>query len=150
MLKQQIDQALKTALLSGDKELATTLRGLKSVILYEEVAKGVREQGLSDEEITTLLSKELKKRQESADLFRKGGNDQKADAELAEKRVIEGFLPQQLSDEELRVVVADVIREQDAKDMQSMGKVIAAVKQRVGASADGSRIAQAIKERLSS
>lgn len=69
MLKQRIDQDLKQALLGGDKVLATTLRGLKSVILYAEVAKGVREQGLDDEEILRLLAKEAKKRQESADLF---------------------------------------------------------------------------------
>jgi uncharacterized protein len=148
MLKQQIDQALKTALLSGNKELATTLRGLKSVILYEEVAKGVREQGLSDEEITVLLAKEAKKRQESADLFQKGGNSQKADAELIEKRVIEDFLPQQLSDEELQAVVDASIRKQGAEGMQGMGKVIAAVKEHVGVTADGSRIAQRVKERL--
>src|SRR6185369_11783185 len=99
MLKVRIDQDLKTALLAGDKTLATTLRGLKSAILYVEVAKGVRDEGLSDEEIVTLLAKEAKKRQESADLYVQGGSQERADAELAEKKAIEVYLPQQLSDD---------------------------------------------------
>ena len=60
MLKERLDQDLKKALLAGDKVLATTIRGLKSVILYAEVAKGSREQGLSDDEIIGLFAKEAK------------------------------------------------------------------------------------------
>jgi uncharacterized protein len=149
MLKEQIGQDLKQALLSGDKDRATTLRGLKSVILYAEVAKGVREAGLADEEIITLLAKEAKKRQESADLFTKGGADDRAAKELAEKKIIESYLPSQLSDEELQNAVDAAISEVGAADASGMGKVIGLVKQKVGASADGSRIAQMVKERLS-
>ncbi|MET0779310.1 MAG: GatB/YqeY domain-containing protein, partial [Candidatus Saccharimonadales bacterium] len=89
MLKQRIDQDLKVALLGGNKVLATTLRGLKSVILYAEVAKGVRDEGLGDDEIITLLAKEAKKRQESADLYEQGGSPERARLELDEKTVIE-------------------------------------------------------------
>jgi uncharacterized protein YqeY len=149
MLKAHIDQDLKAALLAGDKTLATILRGLKSVILYAEVAKGSREQGLSDEEIMTLLSKEAKKRQESADLYLKGGDSARAEAELAEKKIIEAYLPQQLSDDELRKIIDGVVSELDATTMQAMGQVIGAVKQKAGPNADGARIAQAVKERLS-
>ena len=109
MLKQQIEQDLKEALLGGQKDRATTLRGLKSVILYAEVAAGSREQGLSDEQIVQLFAKEAKKRQESADFYVKGGSQERADAELVEKKIIESYLPQQLSDEELLKVVDDAM-----------------------------------------
>src|SRR5690348_5859158 len=111
MLKSRIDQDLKTALLAGDKVLATTLRGLKSVILYAEVAKGMREQGLPDDEIVVLFSKEAKKRQESADLYKHGGNEEKAAAELEEKKVIESYLPAQMSEEELSKIIDQTIKE---------------------------------------
>jgi uncharacterized protein len=148
MLKQQIEQDLKQALLSGDKDRVTTLRGLKSVILYAEVAAGKRDEGLADDEIITLFTKEAKKRQESAELYRKGGAEERAAKELAEKVIIEAYLPQQLSDEQLAVAIDAVIAETAADGLSAMGKVIAAVKQKVGAQADGSRIAQQVKERL--
>lgn len=148
MLKQQIEQDLKAALLAGDKDRVTTLRGLKSVILYEEVAKGVRTEGLSDEAIIALLAKELKKRQESAELYKKGGADDRAAAELAEKAIIEAYLPKQLSDEELGALVDQVIAELGVEDPQAMGQVIAKVKQQTAGQADGGRIAAAVKERL--
>lgn len=149
MLKTQIDQDLKVALLAGDKTLATTLRGLKSVILYAEVAKGSREQGLSDEEIVGLLTKEAKKRQESADLYQKGGNEEKANAELTEKKVIEKYLPAQMSEEDLQKIIDSVMTETNLTSMQDMGKLIGAVKAKAGASADGAVIARLVKERLS-
>lgn len=148
MLKARIDQDLKTALLAGDKVLATTLRGLKSVILYAEVAKGTREQGLGDEEIVALFSKEAKKRQESADLYIKGGNEERASAELAEKKVIEAYLPAQLSDEELSSLVDEAIRSLGVSGPSAMGQVIGAVKQKTAGQADGGRIAQLVKQHL--
>lgn len=149
MLKQQIDQDLKAALLGGNKELVTTLRGLKSVILYAEVAQGLREQGLPDDQIVVLLTKEAKKRQESADLYTQGGSAEKAAAELAEKKVIECYLPQQLSDEDVQELVDQAVKELDASSLQQMGQVIAKVKEKAGAQADGARIARLVKERLS-
>ena len=148
MLKARIDQDLKTALLAGDKVLATTLRGLKSVILYAEVAKGARDEGLGDDEIITLLSKESKKRQESADLYKKGGNQEKAEAELAEKKVIESYLPSQMSDEDLSKVIKETIDQLGVSGPSAMGQVIGAVKQKVGAQADGARVAQSVKQQL--
>ncbi len=148
MLKQQIDQDLKAALLAGDKTLATTLRGLKSVILYAEVAKGSREKGLSDEEILVLLAKESKKRQESADLYLKGGSELRAQAELKEKAAIDVYLPKQISDEQLAKIVDDVVA-QIGSTTQVMGQVITAVRQQTQGTADGSRIAALVKERLS-
>jgi uncharacterized protein YqeY len=148
MLKRQIEQDLKQALLSGDKDRALALRTLKSVILYAEVAEGSRDSGLEDEAIITLLAKEAKKRQESADLYIRGGAEDRAAKELAEKLIIEGYLPKQLSDDELGAIVDAAVADSGASDPSAMGKVIGLVKQKVAAQADGSRIAQMVKERL--
>lgn len=148
MLKQQIEQDLKKALLAGDKERATVLRSLKSAILYEEVAKGVREAGLTDEAIVALFAKEAKKRQESADFYVKGDAEDRAANELAEKSIIEEYLPKQLSDEELGAIVEAVIADLGASGPQAMGQVIGQVKQKTGGQADGGRIAQMVKEKL--
>ena len=148
MLTARIDQDLKTALLAGDKVLATTLRGLKSVILYAEVAQGVRGVGLPDDQIIVLLSKEAKKRQESADLYKQGGNEERATAELTEKKVIETYLPAQISEEELVAAVDAAILQLGASGTAAMGQVIGLVKQKTAGQADGARIAQLVKERL--
>jgi hypothetical protein len=149
MLKQQLEQDLKKALLGGDREKATILRGLKSVILYAEVEKGLRETGLDDEAITVLFAKEAKKRQESAELYVKGGDQQRADNELREKAVIEEYLPKQLSDDELAAIVESIVADLPVSGPQAMGQVIGAVKQKVGSQADGARIASLVKEKLS-
>ncbi len=148
-IKEQIDADLKAAMLGGDKVLTTTLRGIKSAILYAEVAANKRDSGLADEELVSLLGKEAKKRQESADLYTQGGSEEKAKAELAEKLVIEKYLPKQMNDEALKNLVEAAVTETGAASMQDMGKVIGLVKQRAGAAADGGRIAQMVKERLS-
>jgi len=147
-IKEQIDADLKTAMLGGDKILTTTLRGLKSAILYAEVAANKREEGLTDNEVIDIFGKEAKKRQESADLYIQGGNEEKAKAEMAEKLVIEGYLPEQMDDESLKNLVEAAITETGAASMQDMGKVIGLVKQRAGAGADGGRIAAMVKEKL--
>jgi uncharacterized protein YqeY len=135
-------------MLGGDKILTETLRGIKSAILNVEVAENKRETGLTDEEVTTLLQKEAKKRQESADLFKQGGNEEKSLAEQAEKTVIEKYLPAQLSDAELDALIQSAIDELNASGPQAMGQVIGLVKQRSGGQADGGRIALKVKEKL--
>ena len=147
-IKDQLTSDLKAAMLGGDKTLATTLRGLKSVILNVEIAKGNRDEGLADAEIIELFGKEAKKRQESADMYTQGGSQDKADAELAEKQVIEKYLPQQLSDEELQTVVNKVAAELGGITQQLMGQAIGKVRAEVGATADGGRIAAAVKGKI--
>jgi uncharacterized protein YqeY len=150
MLKQRIEQDLKAALLQGDKQRVTTLRGLKSVVLYAEVAKGAREQGLDDKEIIELFAKESKKRQESAELYKRGNAPDRATAELEEKAIIDSYLPEQLSDEALKQIIETAVTELGADSIQAMGKVIAKVKEETQGAADGGRIAQLVKERLNS
>ena len=135
-------------MLAGDKTLVSTLRGLKSAIQYAEVEKGSREQGLSDNDIIQLLTKEAKKRQESADLYRQGGNEEKAAAELAEKVVIEKYLPEQMSEAEIAQLIDLAIKELGANNPQQMGQVIGKVKAEAKGTADGATIARLVQQRL--
>ncbi len=148
MLKERIEQDLKKAMLGGDKQRVSTLRVIKSAILYVEVAKGKREDGLSNEETIDLLSKEAKKRQETADLYFKAGEKERAEAELAEKAIIDGYLPEQLLDEDLKKIVQEAISSTGVTSVQQMGRVIGEVKKHAGNSADGGRIAKFVKEGL--
>lgn len=148
MLKQRLQDDVKTAMLAKDAGRLECLRGLKSVILYAEVAAGKREEGLDDDEIMSLFAKEAKKRQESADLYIQGGSQERAEKELAEKAIIEEYLPEQLSEEDIAKIVNDVLAVTGAADAKAMGQVIGAVKQRVGNTADGSLIAKVVKEKL--
>lgn len=146
--KEKIEADLKQAMLSGEKNLVTTLRGLKSVILYAEVEGGTRESGLEEDKVIALLQKEAKKRQESADLYKQGNDPERESAELAEKQVIEKYLPEQLSEEDIVKVVEEVIASTGASTPQQMGKVIGGVKAKLGAQADGAVIARIAKEKL--
>lgn len=148
-IKSQIDAEIKSAMLAGDKALVTTLRGLKATILNAEVAEGARESGLADDKIISLLQKEAKKRQESADLYKQGDREELAEKEMYEKSVIEKYLPQQMEESEIAIIVDEIISETGASGMQSMGQVIGLVKAKLGASADGSVVARIVKERLS-
>ena len=147
-LKTRIDADLKAAMLSGDKTLTTTLRGLKGALLNAEIEAGKRQEGLTDSEAIAALRKEAKKRKESAELFRRGGNQEKADAELVELEVIEKYLPEMMSDEDVAKAVHAAIEQTGAGSIQDMGKVIGLVKNQLGDKADGSVIARITKEKL--
>ncbi|HVC36651.1 MAG TPA: GatB/YqeY domain-containing protein [Candidatus Dormibacteraeota bacterium] len=148
MLEQKIEQDLKVALLSGDKNTTATLRGLKSSLLNLKIEQTKRDQGLSDQEVTAVLRKEAKKRQESADLYLKGGAQDRAQSELNEKALIERYLPAPLSEEGLIQIVTQTIAELGVNDPSAMGQVIAAVKQKTAGAADGAVIARLVKEGL--
>ncbi len=148
-LESRISEDLKAAMLAGQQQRVTTLRGLKSTLLYEKVAQKLpREQELADDEVVSLLARESKKRQESADLYVQGGSQERADAELQERAIIDAYLPEKMSDDELDSVIDDVVKELGVSSPQDMGKVIGAVRQKVGASADGATIARMVKEKL--
>ncbi len=147
-IKEQIEVDLKTAMLGGDKQTATVLRGLKGAVLNVEIQNGSREQGLTDEEMITVLAKEAKKRQESAEMYQQGGSPDRAEAELAEKVIIEKYLPQQMSETELIALIDKVIADTSAAGPQAMGQVIGAVKAQTAGTADGGRIAALVKEKL--
>ena len=148
MLEDKLEQDLKTALLAKNAQRVSVLRGLKSVLLNVKVAEGKRESGLNDDEVVAILAKEAKKRQESADLYEQGGRPEKAEAELAEKAIIEEFLPEQMSEEEVAALVDEAIAATGAKEQKDMGKVIGMVRSKAGAGADGALIARLTKEKL--
>ena len=144
MLEQQIEQDIKTALLAGDKQRALTLRGLKSAMLNVKVANGTRDTAMADADVIQILSKESKKRQESAELYVQGGAQEKADAELSEKALIDTYLPKKLSEVEVAAIVDEVI----ASGVSGMGPIIGQVKQQTAGAADGGMIARLVKEKL--
>ncbi|MBC7708331.1 GatB/YqeY domain-containing protein [Polaromonas sp.] len=146
MIETQLEQDIKTAMLAGDKVRVLTLKTVKSVLLANKVANGTRESILPDAEVITLLSKEAKKRQESAELYKQGGNDLKAEAELSEKALIETYLPKQLSEAEISMVVDDVLAQMG--DSAAMGPAIGQVKAKTNGAADGALIAKLVKEKL--
>jgi uncharacterized protein YqeY len=146
-LIEKINADLKAAMLARDEFATTTLRGLKSAILYEEVAKGKRETGLSDDEILAVIAKQVKQRDDSIAIYMGAGDRERMQNEAAEKEILAKFLPAQLSDAELTATAREIIAANNfvAGDM---GRAIANVKQKVGAAADGARIAKIVKELL--
>ena len=148
-MQDKIDQDLKQAMLNGDKSKAETLRTLKSALQNEAIAQNARDSGLADEQVIKVLQRESKKRQEAAELYNRGGSEERADAELDEKAVIDAYLPEQLSESELAKLVDEAIATTGADGPQDMGKVIGAVKAKAGAAADGAAIAKLAKEKLS-
>lgn len=147
-LKEQIDQDLKTAMLAGDKQTVTVLRGLKGAVLNVEIANNSRDKGLTDDEVIAVFGKEAKKRQESAEMYKQGNSPDRAQAELEEKAIIDKYLPQQLGDDELAQIIDEAIVSTGAQGPQAMGQVIGAVKAKTAGQADGARIAQLVKEKL--
>lgn len=149
-MQQQIEKDLKEAMLAGDKAKAETLRGIKSALLNEVIAAGARETGLPDDQVQKILAKESKKRQEAADLYKQGGADDRAGKELAEKTIIDAYLPEQLSEAQVAQIVDEEIAKAPDASMQNMGRIIGAVRGRAGGSSDGALIAKLVKDKLGS
>lgn len=148
MIKQQIEEDIKKAMLGGDKQLVSALRNLKSAILYAEVAAGKKDEGLPEAEVITLLQKEAKKRQESAEMYKKGGAPDKAVAEEYEKTVIDGYLPEAMSEEEVDKLIDEAVANVGELSRQTMGQVIGFVKTKAGGSVDGGTVAKLVQKRL--
>lgn len=147
-LKSQIDNDVKAALLGGDRFRADVLRGLKAVILNEEVAKGKRDEGLDDATIEQLIAKEVKKRLDSVQQYTDANRPELAEAEQNEAAVLEAYLPEQLSEDEIKKAVDETIAALGVSGPQAMGQVIGAVKGKLGNTADGATVARLVKEAL--
>jgi uncharacterized protein YqeY len=148
-MQDEIERDIKTALLAGDKVKAETLRNIKSALLNEAISQGARDTGLSDEQVQKILARESKKRQEAADLYKQGGADDRASAELAEKTIIDAYLPEQMGEGQVAKIIDEEIAEAGQVSLQDMGRIIGAVKSRTAGSADGALIARIVKEKLS-
>lgn len=146
-LKARIAEEMKAALLGRHRFRGDVLRNLKAAILNEEVALGKRDEGLSDSEVETVVAREVKKRKESAELYRANDRVELAEPEEKEAAILQEFLPKQLSEDEIRAMVEAAVADLGAT-MQQMGQVIGAVKAKAGNAADGALIAKITKETL--
>ena len=154
MLLDQLQSDLRQAQLGRDEIRVSTLRLLLSEIKNGEIAKGgpagsgSPAGGLSDEDIVLVVQKEAKKRKEAAAAFRFGGREEAALKEEAELKILEGYLPSRLSNEELTKLVEDTINELGASSLADMGKVMGAVMGKVKGRADGGTVSSLVKEKL--
>ena len=149
-LKVRLEADLKAAMIARDSFLCDVLKGLKSAIQNQEIATGKREEGLADADVESLFAKEAKKRDEAAVLYEQGGNQEMADKERAEKVVIAKYLPEQMSEEDIKSLVVEAIAATGAAEVKDLGKVIGMVKSKAGNSADGALVAQIAKSTLQS
>ena len=147
-LKARITDEMKAALLGGNRFRGDVWRNVKAAILNEEVSLGKRDEGLNDAEVEKVLAREVKKRVESAELYRSNGRAELAEPEEQEAEILREFLPEQLSEAEVMAIVEDVIVNMNDVSMQKMGQVIGTVKQKVGNAADGALVAKIVKEKL--
>ena len=145
MLKEQINADLKTAMLARNAFETTVLRGLKASILDEEVKLGKREEGLNNDEIETLVAREVKKRKEAAGLL----DEERAENELKEAEILSKYLPEMASEDEIRAAVKAEISAMGEASIKQMGAIIGKMKAKFGNSADGAVLAKIVKEELS-
>jgi len=139
-LAERLRQDVAAAMKAGDRERVGTLR-----LVLSELQKAAKD-GDGDE--LAVLRRERKRRQESAGAFRGGGRPELADAEEAEARVIEAYLPAELSDDELRAIVADAVAQTGASSPRDMGQVMKASMAQVAGRADGRRVSALAQEAL--
>jgi uncharacterized protein len=147
-LKERLRADLNAAMRARDQVRMRTLRMALSAITNEEVA-GPAARDLTDDEVVRVLTREARKRREAAEAFGAAGRDDQAAAERAEGDVLAGYLPAQLSDDELAALVAAAITETGADGMASMGLVMKTVTPRIAGRADGARVAAEVRRRLS-
>ena len=148
-LKQQIDNDIKKAMLSKNKEELEALRSIKSLILLAETEKSASGEISADTE-SKLLMKAAKQRKESADIFQQQNRKDLADRELFQLEVISRYLPKQLSEEQLKSELQKIIAEVGAKGPQDMGKVMGAAPKKLAGQADGKLISGWVKKLLAS
>jgi uncharacterized protein len=147
-LKARLESDLRTAMKARDELVTSTLRMALTAVRAAEVS-GKEARELSDDEVLTVLTKEAKKRREAATAFADAGRDALATKERAEEDVLSGYLPAQLSDEELRELVAGALAAGNFSGKQSMGPAMKAAQAAVAGKAEGGRVAAEVRRQLS-
>lgn len=145
-LTDQINNDIKTAMKEKNRAKLEALRAIKSQLLLAATEKGAKEG--SDEAEMKMLQKMVKQRKESAEIFKKEGRDELANDELEQLSFIEVYLPEQMSEEEIKEKVNAIIEQTGASSMKDMGKVMGMANQQMGGKADSSLIAQFVKAAL--
>jgi uncharacterized protein YqeY len=146
-LKQTLHDDLTSAIKARDQLRSATLRLTLSAIGYEETS-GDTHRELSDDEVRKIITREVKKRRDAAEAFAGAGRAESADRERAEAEILTGYLPAQLSDEELSALVTDAVASTGASGMAGMGAVMKAVQPKVAGRAEGGRVAAEVKKQL--
>ncbi len=146
-LKERLKSDLTEAIRSSDKVVSGTIRMVLTAITNEEVA-GKEARVLTDDEIITVLSREAKKRREAADEFAKANRPDKSAEERAEGEVIAKYLPAQLSEDDIKKMIAAAVASTGAAGPGDMGKVMGAIKSQIAGKADGSLVSSLVKAAL--
>ncbi len=146
-LLKQIDQDIIKALKSGDRETANTLRGLKSDIKYYQIEKKIKE--ISDEDILIVLASAAKRRKDSIEQFQAGGRNDLVTKETRELNIIKAFLPEEMSEADVEILVKEAISETGAESMSDLGKVMQNIMPKVKGKADGKLVNQIVRRLLS-
>ena len=148
-LKQQIESKLNEALKAKDKNTYPTLRLMVSAIKDAEIAGRSKEQKeVADSEVTAILKKMIKQRNESCEVYKKAGRKELLESETREIEVISVFLPKQLSEEETKKICQETVKNVGATSMKDMGKVMGALKSKHADTIDFSKVSSIIKELL--
>jgi len=144
-LKEQFTEEMKQSMKSGDKLRLSTVRLLLSEIKNAEIRK---KGDLTDEETLGIVAKEVRKRKEAIEGFEKGGRQDLVDKETSELEILQGYLPEQISEDELRRIVKETITEVGASSPSDLGKVMGSLMPRVKGKADGKLVNQIVREML--
>ena len=148
-LKNQIEEKLHQSLKEKDKTTYPTLRLIVSAVKDAEIANRSKEKkDISDSDITAILKKMIKQRNESCEVYKKAGRTELLDSETQEIEVINIFLPKQLSDEETKKICEEVVKSVGAASMKDIGKVMGALKSKYSDTLDFSKVSSVIKELL--
>ena len=148
-LKKQIEEKLNKALKEKDKNIYPTLRLIVSAVKDAEIANRTKEKKeISNSDITAILKKMIKQRNESCEVYKKAGRSELLDNETKEIEVINKFLPKQLSDEETKKICKDTVKSVGASSMKDMGKVMGALKSKYSETLDFSKVSPLIRELL--
>ncbi|MGL4648208.1 MAG: GatB/YqeY domain-containing protein [Caldilineaceae bacterium] len=142
----RLDEDLKQAMRDRDEVRKLTLRSAKTALT--EAAKASEQHDLSPEKVLAVLQREAKRRKEAAFEYEKAGETARAQAELAELAVLETYLPQPLSDDDVRALVLATVAETGATSPKEMGKVMAALKPKIDGRADGKLVSTLVREAL--
>ena len=151
-LREKINEQFNTALKSKNKTLVSTLRLILAAVKERDIANRTSEkkEEVRDTEIIKVLRKMKKQRQESADLYKKGGRQELLEVEEAEIKIIDTFLPKQLSEEETKKICKEIVESLGASSIKDMGKIMGQLKQKYSDSIDFSKVNIIVKGLLSS
>lgn len=149
MTKQQLQEDLKQAILAKDEIKKSVLRMLLSAITYYEIQKGGAGYEASKEDVLTVIQKEIKQHRDSIEQFKNGGRQDLVDKETQELSILQKYLPVQMSEDEIKILVKEAIAQTNASAPQDMGKVMGALMPKTKGKADGSLVSKIVKEMLS-